>query len=134
MLNLRTIFTTAGISLFMLVSVSSFSQNRAQRKTPEERAKMMSDKMKSDLTLTEEQYQKVQTVNLDFITKTSSLSRDRDKDSLMKKMKTYDDDRSKSLKGILTPDQLAKYEKDRSKMKDSMKNRMRGRMKQNNRS
>ncbi|MFT3703687.1 MAG: hypothetical protein QM802_15095 [Agriterribacter sp.] len=118
--NVKTIITTACMALFMLVSVSSFSQDH-QRKTPEEKAKMMSDKMKTDLTLTDDQYQKVQTINLDFANKTSAVPKDGDKSAWMTKMKEYDDARSKSLKEVLTPDQYTKFESIKKERRDKMK-------------
>lgn len=121
--NVKTALTMTCMALFMLVSVSSFSQEKMQHKTPEEKAKMLSDKMKTDLTLSDEQFQKVQTVNLDFATKTSALPKDGDKSAWKDKMKSLDEDRSKSLKEILTPDQFSKYEKNRSEMKEKMKER-----------
>ena len=120
-INVKTIAATACMALFMLVSVSSFSQNKPH-KTPEEKAKMMSDKMKTGLALSDDQYQKVQTINLDFANKTSAVPKDGDKSAWMSKMKECDEARSKSLKEVLTADQFTKYE--------SMKKEMRGKMKE----
>jgi methionine-rich copper-binding protein CopC len=123
MRNVKTAFMMACMSLFMLVSVSSFAQEKMQHKTPEEKAKMMSDKMKTELTLSDEQYQKVQTINLDFANKTSAVPKDGDKSAWMSKMKECNEARSKSLKEVLTPDQFTKYETIKKEMRGKIKDK-----------
>lgn len=121
-INIKSVTVMGFMAVFMLISASLFAQDKSQHKSPEERAKMMSDKMKTELTLTDEQYQKVQAINLDFSTKASAIKKEGgDKTSWMEKMKPLEDERTKSFKEVLTPDQFTKFE--------SMKNDMKGKMK-----
>lgn len=123
-IKVKSIITMGCMAVIMLVSASAFAQEKMQHKTPEERAKMMSDKMKTELALTDEQYQKVQTINLDFATKSSDLRKEGgDKSSWAEKMKPLDDERTTALKGVLTPDQFSKYETMKKNMKSKMKDK-----------
>lgn len=78
--------------------------------TPEQRSKMMTDKMSTDLSLTEDQRTKVYDVNLahakkaDEIRSNTSLSED-DKKAQLKSLREGE---KAELKGILTKEQLAR--------------------------
>ena len=123
-INVKSIVAMAFIAAFMFVCAPTFAQGKMQQKTPEERAKMMTDKMKTELTLTDDQYQKVQAINLDFATKSKDLRKDgADKGSWAEKMKPLDEERTTALKGVLTPDQFTKYESMKNSMKGKMKDR-----------
>ncbi|MFT3949733.1 MAG: hypothetical protein QM763_22405 [Agriterribacter sp.] len=123
-INVKSVVTMGFMAVAMLISVSSFAQEKMQHKTPEEKAKMMSDKMKTELTLTDEQYQKVQAINLDFATKTKDIKKDgADKSAWIEKVKPLEDERTAALKGVLTPEQFTKYESLKEEMKGKMKDK-----------
>lgn len=91
----------------LLISAGAFGQ----MKTPEERAKNQTDKMKTELGLTNEQYDKVYTINLGIDQKnegvrTSTMSEEEKKKSL----KMNNDARESMLKDALTPEQFAKLQ------------------------
>lgn len=118
LMNLKSVITTACFSFLMMCSVAVIAQDKSKHKNPEEKAKMMSDKMKTELTLTDEQYQQVQAINLDFATKASAIKQEgADKAAWGEKMKPIKDEHAKALKGVLTPEQFTKYES----IKDDMK-------------
>ncbi len=92
----------------LLLSTSVFSQTD---KTPEERATAQTEKMKSELTLTAEQVEKVKTINLGIVQKNdnvrnSSMTAEEKKAAY----KMNEDARDSMMKGALTAEQHQKYE------------------------
>jgi len=92
----------------LLLSTSVFSQTD---KTPEERATAQTEKMKSELTLTAEQVEKVKTINLGIVQKNdnvrnSSITEEEKKAAY----KMNEDARDSMIKGTLTAEQHQKYE------------------------
>ncbi|MBC8034534.1 MAG: hypothetical protein H7Y03_10335, partial [Chitinophagaceae bacterium] len=67
--KLAIIFRNGLFILLMIAGISSF----AQKKTPEERARMVTDSMKTTLTLSDDQYQKAYNANLSFMSGAASL-------------------------------------------------------------
>ncbi|MGN6437081.1 MAG: hypothetical protein ACTHMM_11135 [Agriterribacter sp.] len=121
LMNLKSVIATTCFSFLMMCSVAVFAQDK-QHKNPEEKAKMMSDKMKTELTLTDEQYTKVQAINLDFATKASAIKQEgTDKAAWGEKMKPLKEEHAKALKGVLTPEQFTKYESIKDEMKKDKK-------------
>jgi Spy/CpxP family protein refolding chaperone len=92
----------------LLISASAFSQTT---KTPEERAKHQTEKMKNELGLTADQEQKVYTINLGIDqknegVKTSTMTEEEKKKSL----KYNNQARETMLKEVLTADQFTKFQ------------------------
>lgn len=122
-MNVKSMVSVACFAFMMMFSVAVMAQDKTQHK-PEEKAKMMSDKMKTELTLTDEQYQKVQAINLDFATKSSALKKEGgDKSAWGEKMKPIKEEHTKSLKAVLTPEQFTKYESWKEDMKSKEKDK-----------
>jgi len=70
--------------IIMAFTINSYAQDSKDKYTPEEKAKKMTDKMKSSLNLTDEQYPKMYSLNLDMIkwkkdNKAGNLSKDEKK-------------------------------------------------------
>jgi len=91
----------------LLISAGAFGQ----MKTPEERAKNQTDKMKTELGLTDAQYNQVYTINLGIDQKneavrTSTMTEEEKK----KGLKMNNDARESMLKETLTPEQFAKLQ------------------------
>ncbi|MBN8785866.1 MAG: hypothetical protein J0I84_02120 [Terrimonas sp.] len=123
-INVKSVVTMGFMAVTLLISASVSAQDKMQHKTPEEKAKMMSDKMKTALTLTDEQYQKVQAINLDFATKSKDIKKDgADRSAWMEKIKPLEEERNTALKGVLTPEQFTKYESLKEEMKGKMKDK-----------
>lgn len=101
-LNLALIYILA----FLAITISSFAQDKDTRvnKSPEERARISAERMKTSLNLSDEQYTKVYELN---------LQRAKDFESNKETKAKIREDRKKkgteyknSLKSILTDDQL----------------------------
>jgi hypothetical protein len=92
----------------LLISASAFSQTT---KTPEERAKHQTEKMKTELGLTADQEEKVYIINLGIDQKnegvrTSTMTEEEKK----KGLKYNNEARETMLKEVLTADQYTKFQ------------------------
>ena len=98
-----------------------YSQAKDKKFTPEERAKKISDKMQTELSLSQDQYNKIYQSHLDFFTKVKTLKDNKtsDKDSMKSLFKGYRSDLKTQLKGTLTEDQIKKWKE----MKKSRKHK-----------
>jgi methionine-rich copper-binding protein CopC len=128
--NMRAALRIGMITLLLFTGISTFAQQKVKRKTPEERAAIITSRMKISLNLSDDQYAKVKAVNLNFATKFDEIRMAEDKKDLMGKMKNLDSERMKSLKAVLTPDQYTKYETEKNAAKERMKKSMEERVKQ----
>ncbi len=96
--------------MFIITAILFTALNiRAQEK--KELPQQMTDKMKTQLSLSEEQYPKVLAANEQFISQMSAM-----KDgggsrlSKLKKLKAIDSERDKALKKVLTEEQYAAFQ------------------------
>ncbi|HMS33530.1 MAG TPA: hypothetical protein PKC91_05520 [Ignavibacteria bacterium] len=108
--------------IFTFTSASVFSQQMEKvKKTPEERAAKMSERMKKNLSLTDEQYKQV--YNL-FLSKAQDMKNNKEKlmgmdKEARKQMKMNSrEEFKKQLSGILNPDQMKKFEENKKKHKE----------------
>ena len=100
---------------------SGFSDS-LKASTPEQRAKMQSDKMKEKLVLTDDQYKQVSDLNLVYAKKMDPiLHSDEGRFKKYRQAKTLMDEKDKKLKGILTSDQYKQYEDLKKEMMDKMR-------------
>jgi len=84
----------------------------------EERAKKMTEKMKTQLNLTDEQMPKVEEINLRTAQSTDAATQAAGtKEERMAKVKAAQEQRDKDLKDVLNPDQWKKYEQVKNEMK-----------------
>ncbi|MFT4024829.1 MAG: hypothetical protein QM664_13720 [Flavihumibacter sp.] len=91
-------------------------------KTPEERAKAQSEKMKSELKLTDDQYTKIYDLNLKYAKKSDEIrSGSNDRTAKMKAVTDAMDEKDKEIKGILDAGQYEKYEAMKAEQKEKMK-------------
>jgi hypothetical protein len=101
----------------------------AQKKissTPEERANKLTEWMKTNLQLSNDQVKQVQTINLKYANKTQELQAG--SMSRKQKMQTLkDNDRAKDseLKNVFTADQYSSYQTKKDEIRKQMKERMR---------
>ncbi|MCU0373577.1 MAG: DUF4890 domain-containing protein, partial [Ignavibacteria bacterium] len=108
------------ILAILAISVSTFAQDvdSKPKKTPEERAALITDKMKSSLNLTDDQYSKVYELNLQRIKERRAFREEKSKtDSDIKKKRS---EYMTSLKSILTDEQyqtLKKIQKEKKSKK-----------------
>ncbi len=101
----------AAVAACTLFSVSSFAQQQKQPKqTPEERAKRMTDSMKTNLSLTDDQYNKVYDLNVNYITKMQALRQQQgSREDKMQQFKELRKSEDNDLGAVLTKDQMEKY-------------------------
>ncbi len=99
-----------------------------QDKSNEERAKMLTENMKKNLSLTEDQYEKAYNINLAFMNKATQV-RNSGGGRLAKarKLKDADGERDKMLKGVLTDEQYKKFKEQKAENREEMKKRMKER-------
>ena len=126
-MNLKTFRWMFFASLFM-VSLNLYAQHdhgKAMNSTPEERANKLTDWMKKNLGLNDNQVSQVQALNLKYAQQNESLKGGTDtKEQKMKTMKANETARDAELKGILTADQYKKWQAKKSETKEHMKEHM----------
>jgi protein CpxP len=100
---------------------------QAKKLTPEERAAKHTEKMKTELTLTDDQISKVKAITL---TRAQKIDEVRAKYAAAKDKANFKTERKAAfqawetdLKGILTPEQLSKYEAKKAEKKKKLEER-----------
>lgn len=122
----KTAFTLS-VLLILLSAGNSFGQNDDRsKKSPDEIARKITDKMKTRLSLTDEQYKQVYDLNLRKInTRINNKEnyKNLDKESRKDLKKQNREEYNKSLESILTTDQMNTYRKYISEKQNSKKNK-----------
>ncbi len=109
--------------MIVFVSLPGILSAQMKTSTPEETAKLETDKMKKNLNLTDEQTQKVGDINLKYarqmfeIRKQNSQTSDADRQANREKLKTLREKKTEEMKPILTPDQFTQYQKMEEEMR-----------------
>ena len=102
------------IALLLLIGGTVCAQNQGgQQRTPEERAKMQAEAVKTALTLTDDQTAKVTAILLGVRKQMDSLrtaNQGGDMSAMMSAMKPINDARDAKIKAILTPEQATQFE------------------------
>lgn len=98
----------AAIVLLIAVTNTVSAQDRA-----ETGAKRLSDRMKTELTLNDDQYAKVHEINKEFISKTMETKKANADQSAraerVKAVKAFNEEREAKLKAVLTEEQFKTY-------------------------
>jgi hypothetical protein len=106
-----------------LASAVSFAQDH-KGGDPAERAKKISEKLKTELSLNNDQYNKVYDINLKYGTKMHDLKKaEGDRDSKMTEMKTISKSKNDELKAVLTDAQWTKYTEWKKEQKHHVKDK-----------
>jgi hypothetical protein len=109
---------------FVLMSSLVYSQTKH---TPEQKAEKMTEWMKTNLGLTDEQLPKVQALNLEYAKMNAELkAAATSQDDKMTQMKKHQEEKDAKLKTILTADQYKTYEAKKADMKEEMKKKSDG--------
>jgi protein CpxP len=116
---------------------SSFAQDGKgdhKKLSPSERATKVTDKMKTNLSLTDSEYKSVYDIFYNHFTEMSSMKdrSDRSTDEFKSERKQKREALKKELSGVLTSEQLQKMEDNRKKHKEKRKGK--GKNKNKNRS
>lgn len=86
--------------------------------TPEQRAKAMTERMKKQLNLTDDQVAKLDSINLQFAQE-QMKARESGND-VREAMRAASEKYTATLKGVLTPDQFQQWQDARKKMMERM--------------
>lgn len=108
----------------VVFAVSSFAQDAPKtQKTPEELANKRADKLKTELALSDDQRAKVYAAVLDRITKVRAIRAKypNNKKGAQKEIKPINEAFQTTLKGILTPEQITKWEALKKAQKEKRK-------------
>lgn len=100
-------------ALMSVMALSTFAQKGERiERTPEERAAMRAEKMKTALELTDEQTKKVEAAFLNKMNKSQELrtKHAEDKETLKKEMRPVHKEFKASIKNILSDEQYAKWQ------------------------
>ena len=111
-----------GMALALFTLGAAHAQDK-QQKTPEERAKNQTERMTTELGLNADQAAKVEVINLKYAQQADKLRAEHKADPTATKGKgsAMMDARMAELKGVLTPEQYAKHEKNVEAMKEKRK-------------
>lgn len=95
--------------------------------TPEERANLQSIKMRDKFSLSEEQYQQVQEINLKYARKMQSVyNTDQGKLKRLKGMKSVGEEKDKELKRVLSSSQYEMYQRQKEEVRKKSRERGNG--------
>jgi len=109
---------------FMLMSRAQSSDSAINLKSssPEQRAQLQSNAMKTKLDLNDTQYQQVSAINLEYAKKGEEIKNSGGgKFSKFRKFKSMMSDKDAKFKKVLTPDQYTTYEEMKKEMMDKAK-------------
>lgn len=108
----------------VLFTFVGFAQSTTQtQKTPEEIATKRSEKLKTELGLSDDQKTKVHTAIVETVTKVREIKAKypNDKKSAAKELKVVRENYKTTMKGILTAEQFTKWEASKKTKKDKKK-------------
>ena len=101
------------IALALFLGFGAVAQDKSHKdKTPEEKARMMTEKMQEKLDLTKDQYNKVYQLNLETAKQMQQMreQRNEDKEANRAQMKQFRAEREAKLNAVLTAEQQQKLE------------------------
>lgn len=109
------------ISFLAITSIAAQQREPRQRTTPEERAKRQTEVLAKELNLTKEQKEKIYEINLKFSQPVKKQDKPQGKEVDRQKqredfVKLYQE-RTDSIKSILTEDQKTKFDEHQKKMR-----------------
>lgn len=123
---MRKIFVNSFLLAALLFSVNTgWAQNKTSS-TPEQRATKMTEWMKTNLKLNEDQATQVQTINLKYANKTQELqTQSMSRKQKMQMLKENDKAKDAELRNIFTADQYKTYQAKKDEIRKQMKEKMR---------
>ena len=118
--NMKSIF--AGIFI-VFASMTSFGQETEQKMTVEERAANQTERLSTELSLTEDQKAKIAEINLGIVTKNDAIRNNATMTEELKResIKGNNDARRSQYSTVLTPEQLVKYDEMEKAQKEKRK-------------
>lgn len=122
----RLVILAVSFTLLLMGPVVAVAQmDDLKNTTAEERASMLTDMMKSSLSLDEKTSASVADINLKYAKEVQTLM-DSDSPNLQKLMTFRANSQAKDdeLKAVLTPEQYSRYEQKKSEMQDVVKQKL----------
>jgi hypothetical protein len=109
----------------LLTLVLSVNAQEKMHMTPQEKAQKLTDWMKTNLKLTDDQVAKVQPINLKYAQKMADTKNSsQDQKAKMDAMKADEEAKDAELKAVLTPEQYTSWEAKKADMKKEMMEKM----------
>ena len=106
----------------LLSLVLSVNAQDKQPMNPQEKAQKLTDWMKTNLKLTDDQVAKVQPINLKYAQKMADTKNStQDQNAKMAAMKADEEAKDAELKAVLTPEQYSAWQTKKADMKKEMK-------------
>ena len=126
--------------LLLIVFINTVMLSHAQERTPkspEERAKAVTKKLDKNLSLSEEQKEKVYQINLETAKQNDDLRnqvkiKELTRADFFTERKVLEKDRDAKIEALLTEEQKPKYEEMKAKARQRLKNRAQNRRKKRN--
>jgi hypothetical protein len=114
------------VFIFSLIMwVLTFSNLNAQTADPATQANELTEKQKVQLSLTEDQYPKVEAINLEFFRTTQTIKNgDGSKAAKFKSLKKADETREQALKTVLTDEQFSAFKEQQKENRQEFKNKI----------
>ncbi|WP_133177705.1 hypothetical protein [Chitinophaga parva] len=110
------------ILVFMVVTVSAQDKQITQNSTPEQRAKMQTEWMKTNLALSQTQVDQVYNLNLQYAQKNAPiLESTKGKLYKYKQLKASQEEKSAAISKILDAEQYRKYQELQEQMMKTIK-------------
>jgi len=102
-----------------LMTIGADAQSMDSTRTPEARAAALTEKMKTRLTLTDDQVPQVQAINLKYAQKNQEIwTEGGGRFAKFRALKSSQKDKDKELKAVLDKDQYKKYEEMREEARE----------------
>lgn len=120
--KIRAGLAASFLVLSVMVKAQSADSTKPVDKSAEGKAAALTEKMKTQLALTDDQYPQVQAINLKYVQKNQAIFAGTEgRMAKFRSLQSSQKDKSKEMKAILTKDQYKKYEE----MMDEMKQKAR---------
>ena len=125
---MKTFYRLSTLALLLFISITTLHAQEITKASAADRAKKMSDKMKTELSLDDSSYTIVYAINLKYAEKnTEIMNGGEGKLAKLRSIKASNEDKEKEMKKVLTKEQFKKYKemmKERkADAKDAYKNR-----------
>ncbi len=125
---MKTISKVLALSLCLMASINTASA-QPQRMTPEERAKIQTEALTKQLSLTKDQVAKVDSINLQYakLNQEAFSKAGSDREAMRKSMTENQEKHKGAMKSVLTDEQFKKYEEWLKEQQQRMLNNRGGR-------
>jgi hypothetical protein len=107
------------LTVLLIITAATKAQSTDSTRTPEGRAAALTEKMKTQLSLTDDQLPQVQSINLKYAQKNQQIWTSSDgRFAKFKSLKSSQKEKNKEMKAVLDKDQYKKYETMNEEMKE----------------